>query len=364
MAKILVLSSFPAPYRTGVFKGLSEIYDTDVFFATDQDQNRSKDYFDKKEKFHYYVITDKADRIYFEKCTRHLEKYDLVLAYDWYLPYAIKVEFACIVKKIPYIINCDGAFLSSKRGIKDIVKGFFVSHASLCFAGGEFAKKYFLHYGAKESQITIHRFTSLHRENIIPAVIPDSKKKEIRKALGLCDKLTVLSVGQFIYRKGFDILLEAWKKIEPTEKQLVIIGGGDLRSEYERFLLKNNIENVVILDFVPFDQILLYYQASDVFALATREDVWGLIVNEAMANGLPVVISENCVAGQELIVHQENGIIVDNNSVKNWADALRSILGNKCLRDRFAERSLKTIRDWTIENVIEQHICDIDRLLN
>lgn len=48
MKKVLVLSSFPAPYRVAVFKGLSNYYNLDVFFGDDKDQNRNKEYFEKK----------------------------------------------------------------------------------------------------------------------------------------------------------------------------------------------------------------------------------------------------------------------------------------------------------------------------
>ena len=117
MKRVLILSSFPAPYRVDVFKGLADVFDVDVFFATHKDQNRSADYFTKKDVFKYYVITNAEDKRYFDKCINNIKKYDFVLAYDWYLGYALKVALKCILKKIPYVINCDGAFLPLESGI-------------------------------------------------------------------------------------------------------------------------------------------------------------------------------------------------------------------------------------------------------
>ena len=57
MKKILVLSSFPAPYRVDVFKGLSKYYKLDVFFAAMSDQDRDNEYFINKDIFPYYVLT-------------------------------------------------------------------------------------------------------------------------------------------------------------------------------------------------------------------------------------------------------------------------------------------------------------------
>lgn len=87
MAKILILSSFPAPYRVEVFKGIAEKYDVDVFFSTDKDQDRSKDFFAKKNEFRYYVMNEEDSQGYFKHCINNLKQYDLVLAYDWYLGY-------------------------------------------------------------------------------------------------------------------------------------------------------------------------------------------------------------------------------------------------------------------------------------
>ena len=99
-----------------------------------------------------------------------------------------------------------------------------------------------------------------------------------------------------------------------------------------------------------------YYRAADIFAFFTREDIWGLVVNEAMANGLPVVSTDRCIAAVELIRNGENGYVIPTEDVEAMSRAVNSILENPELRNKMAENALQKIREqYTIENMAEEH---------
>lgn len=353
--KILILGSFPAPYRVEVFNGIASQYDADIFFYTDKDQNRSKDYFVKKER--YFVLSCSDDKRIFNECLKNLRRYKLVIAYDWYLPFAVKVELMCIFYNIPYIINCDGAFLSDKvslkKSIKECFKSFFVKRAAKCWASGNYAKKYFLHYKAMECNIVKHNFTSLHTEDILTAPVKKFEKDELKKELGLSNKKMVLSIGQFIYRKGFDVLLKAWENMD-NDFQLVIIGGGEEKDNYLHLIREHNLQNVKLIDFKPKADIFKYYMASDIFVLPTREDIWGLVINEAMACGLPIVATNKCIAAMELI--KGNGIIVDPDSTEQLKNAIYKILTDEKLYLEFANNSVRLIQGNTVDAIYKSHI--------
>lgn len=363
--KILILSSFPAPYRIDVFKGLAKLFDVDMFFGTNKDQNRSKDYFILKGAFRYYVINNLEDEAYFKKCVKKLDTYDLVLAYDWYLPFAMRVEHKCITTHIPYIVNCDGAFIREPSNfigvIKDKIKQYFISNASKCFASGKYAQKYFEHYGAQPENIAIHNFTSLHEEDILAQPVSQREKKELRLELGLTNRKTVLSIGQFIYRKGFDTLLEAWGDLDKCY-QLVIIGGGEEKENYEGIIRNHNYENVKLIDFKPKEEISKFYKASDLFVLSTREDIWGLVINEAMACGLPVISTDRCIAALELVTDTA-GIITLVEDKEALYNAIRQILIDPKLHE-IGANNIQLMRQCTIRKIIEKHIDTINALLD
>lgn len=360
--KILVISSFPAPYRVDVFKEINKVYELDVFFETAKDQNRDAEWFAKKDDFVFNVLDNELSISKYHESLKNIKSYDAVLAYDFYLKYAIKAQTKCILHNVPYFVNCDGAFIN-KNIIKRVVKSFFISNAYGCFASGEFAKKYFMYYGAREDKIYKHNFTSLHREDILDKPLDATAKATIRGELGIENRKTAITVGQFIYRKGFDILLEAWKEIN-SDCQLIIIGGGELENTYKEYIKANNFRNVKVIGFQSKKQLLKYYKASDVFILPTREDIWGLVVNEAMACGLSIITTDRCIAGLELIEDGINGYIVPVGNVFVLRNRILDVVKNDEICNRMATNNIKKIQGNTIEGIAQKHIDVINKLLS
>lgn len=358
--KILVLSSFPAPYRVAVFAGLAEEYDLDVVFGTCSDQDRSKDWFISKSEFRYYIVTEDEGREKLKKCMQQIRTYDLVLAYDWYLPFALKIELLALLFKVPYVINCDGAFIG-KKNVKDLIKRFFVRNATACLASGVHAKEYYLNYGAKEANVFVHDFTSLTEADILAKPLSQDDKGEIKKRLGLADGVVVLSIGQFIHRKGFDLLLEAWKEVDNLG-QLVIVGGGSEKKKYEQFIKENGLKNVLLLDFMNKERVFEYYKACDLFVLPTREDIWGLVINEAMACGLPVITTDKCIAGLELL-NAERGLSIVKCDSKSILGSLKILLENQSLREKIGEQNLNNIIGKTYNNLIRQTLAVLHNIM-
>lgn len=356
--KILVISSYPAPYRVSVFRGLAEVYETEVFFEFIKDQSRSADWFVRDTRFH--ILCDADARKRFKFCLKHLKEYDLVLAYDYNNRNAMSLMFRCMVRQVPYCINCDGAFIHS-HWLKDRIKRLFISRAAACFASGEYAGRYFRHYGAKKERIYYHRFTSLSEEDICKSQASKEEKEHRKKSLGLTQERTVLTIGQFIPRKGIDILLKAWKTLDRTA-WLVIVGGGELEEEYMRIVEEEGFQHVILRGFMKKEEIFSYYRASDVFVLPTREDIWGLVINEAMACGLPVVATDRCIAAKELIQNDENGYVVPAENPQALRDALQKVLSDEGLRERMSVNNLKKINGCTIDAIVKKHIEVIDTL--
>ena len=97
-----------------------------------------------------------------------------------------------------------------------------------------------------------------------------------------------------------------------------------------------------------------YYKASDIFVLPTHADIWGLVINEAMSYGLPIVTTNNCGAGRELIVPGINGFLVD--TIKDLRTAIEYLVDNIDKRSDITENNLKKISTYTIENMVDIHL--------
>jgi glycosyltransferase involved in cell wall biosynthesis len=120
----------------------------------------------------------------------------------------------------------------------------------------------------------------------------------------------LLYVGQLIELKGIHLFLEAlarWKRRQPQRPhECWVVGEGPLRHELERSARSNDL-NVKFLGTVPFDDIFEIYGSAGIFVLPTLEETWGLVVNEALAAGLPVLGSPYSQAVEELVQDDVNG---------------------------------------------------------
>lgn len=185
--------------------------------------------------------------------------------------------------------------------------------------------------------------------------------EEIKRELGIKEDKVVLSVGRFIHTKGFDILPEAASNI--SRDVGIYIVGGEPTVEYLKIKAKYELRNVKFAGFKPKDDLKKYYEAADLFVLPTRKDIWGLVINEAMACGLPVITTERCIAGIELVKDNENGFIIPVEDAKQVAVKVEHILRDDTLRINMSRRSLEKIREYTIGNMVETHIKMLQNIL-
>ena len=365
MIKILIKNTIPAPYRANLFKILSKEFDTDIFYEKNSEQERNNKWIDNDTNYRYYFLNDINGKQYYNKQIKNIKKYDFVLLYEYSTKSSMKLMIKCIINKIPYFINCDGAIIKPNF-LKDKVKTFFIKRAKACLASGKSAEEYFLKYGAKKENIYFHNFTSLYEKDILNEPIKIERKKELKKDLEIKYKRNYIGVGSFIKRKGFDLIIEAIKDIENKDDNqfgFTIIGEGPELEFYKEKMREYKISNIDFIDFKLKDELFKYYDASDVFILPTREDIWGLVVNEAMSRGLPVITTDKCVAGIELIDNNKNGNIFKSESVEELYKLVKEY--NKKTDEelyKFGNNSIIKIKDYTIENIAKNHIKVIEKI--
>lgn len=136
------------------------------------------------------------------------------------------------------------------------------------------------------------------------------------------------------------------------EVQFLIIGGK--QSDIEQMIDHKLPDNVTTIDFMGKQELFEYYKAADLFVLPTREDVWGLVVNEAMACGLPVVTTNNCIAGLELVEDGVNGFLVDVNDPDGLAAGISKFTDSQqCIE--FGKNALSRVKGYTYKKMAERH---------
>jgi glycosyltransferase involved in cell wall biosynthesis len=255
-------------------------------------------------------------------------------------------------KKIPFILSTDGGFIAQESRIKYLIKRHFIGAANYWLSTGAAATDYLVHYGADREKIYIYPFTSLTENDLADGRrIGKLDKELLKEELGIRENKMVLAVGQFIYRKGMDILLRALPKMQ---KDFVIyIIGGTATEEYWSLLNEDDKQRVHFLNFMAKEELARYYRAADVFVLPTREDIWGLVINEALSYLVPCITTEKCGAGLALIEPGKNGMIIPVDDVDELTSAITEVStweGNQTKLN-----CLASIKEYSIENMAKRH---------
>jgi glycosyltransferase involved in cell wall biosynthesis len=173
---------------------------------------------------------------------------------------------------------------------------------------------------------------------------------EQRAALGLPDRY-VLACGRFVEKKNLERAIEAYAQYRTrteTPRALVIVGDGPRRGALqERVAALGLQEDVYFPGFCQYDELPPYYGWADAFIHASTHEQWGLVVNEAMAAGLPVLVSERCGCAPDLVADGENGVTFDPFDTDEIAEALGGIPTSESRRREMGRASRDRIRDWT-----------------
>ena len=168
-----------------------------------------------------------------------------------------------------------------------------------------------------------------------------------------------LYVGRITARKGIKTLLEACAILKNqgyVDYSLLIVGKGDQREELETFIkLYDFEEQVTWAGWVEYGNLGAYFQQADIFVFPTFEDVWGMVVPEAMVLGKPVLCSKGA-ASCELIMSGENGYIFDPSSDQELAEKMQIFIDNPDLIESMGERSRQIISQKTPETAAKAYV--------
>lgn len=361
--RVLFLTNCPSPYRVAFFNELSKYCDLTVLFEMQQAKNRSSEWkSDEQYQFHGVYLKSlfqKQEGAFCPEITKYIYEFrkDIIIVGGYSTPTGMYSIIYMKIHHIPFILNSDGGLIKQDSFLKRKIKIYFIGAASYWLSTGANCTKYLIHYGANVDRIYEYPFTSI-RENEIGSVSTEQKQL-LRAKHGIEEGKVILFVGSFIYRKGLDILLAACKDIEDTA--VVLVGGNDI----SEFVPTTDIDykcHIYIEGFKTGSEIKEYYQMADVFVLPTREDIWGLVVNEAMAVGLPVITTDQCGAGVELIQDGANGYVVSTDDVTELLKKIRKILNDTNLTDYMKRQNIERIKHYTIEQMALQHESILEKI--
>lgn len=360
--RVLFLTYIPSPYRVDFFNEFGKQCELTVVFekasASHRDESWRRFRFDN---FKGIVLSEskkgQGPNFGVIKYIKD-KKYDEIIVHNVSTPTGMLAVQYMKSHHIKYWIESDGGFAKSGKGFKECVKRHFIKGAKGYFSTCIESDKYLTIYGAESDKIYRYPFTSLKKGDALQTPLDKNSKKKIRRELDIKEEYMVISVGRFSYLggygKGYDVLMKA---AEGISKDIgIYIIGDEPTQEFVDLKKSYNLTNVHFIGFKSKVELREYYLAADLFVLMTISDVWGLVINEAMSLGLPIITTYMCGAGLELVEDNKNGFLVNVGDVGTLKENLESILYDENLRNRMSSESIRKISHFTYFDMVMAHM--------
>jgi 1,2-diacylglycerol 3-alpha-glucosyltransferase len=365
--RLIILTEIISPYRIPLFNALAQHAEMDlhVIFLAETDPDLRQWQIHKEEiQFSFEILPS---------WRRRVGRYNALL--NWGVGVALS-------KATPDVILCGGYnyvaswqallwarnrktpfFLWSESNVQDMRRG----HAVVEFLKMEFLKKCSGFVVPGRSALEYLRAHKVDEDAIFTApnavdndfflAAAASARRDAakwRRELALPARY-FLFVGRLVREKGGFELLSAYAKLDESMRQqigLVLVGDGACRQQLESQASSITPGEVRFAGFAQRDRLAIYYALSEMLILPTYTDTWGLVVNEAMACGLPVIVSQVAGCAADLVKENWNGLLVTPKDVSSLTSAMRSLADQPDLRASMGANSMQRIsvyspKEWS-----------------
>jgi glycosyltransferase involved in cell wall biosynthesis len=267
------------------------------------------------------------------------------------------VLFYCKINSIKIILSNEStADDHARNGWKEFFKSLIIKQFDGYFNFGTLSKNYLLSLGAKAKKMLVNRNCVDNKalRDIYQKCLPQRTEKQ--KKLNLASK-NFIFVGRLIEYKNLFHFIEAFGMATTKTKNewgIIILGDGEQKEDLQRFVFEKNIQNLSFQKGVSWQQVPEYLALSDVLVLPSYSEPWGLVVNEAMACGLPVMVSEKCGCAVDLVKNGENGFVFSPNNIDQLTGLLLKFINQEVDFEKMGRVSKQIIQEYSPENVAKE----------
>lgn len=274
------------------------------------------------------------------------KNFDLVIGFGYSSLTNMIAQLKSRIKKIPYIL-WTGAKEDNEVG-RDIItrklKHYMNRSADFCLASSTLTAEYMQMYGVPEERIA----------HALYAIDNDAFEKRLRSVAGSQLNIRqkygvpksckiVLCVSRIIDYKCIDVLIKTWKDISRHGWRLIIAGDGPDFEKNRKLVKELCLNSIHLLGNVAHKTIHELYAIADLFVLPSAGDIWGLVINEAMLAGLPIVTTYMVGAHRDMVEEGRNGFVVTPRDQHELAIALDRVMADDAVRKRMSTRSKEIV---------------------
>lgn len=292
--KVLYISNIEVPYRTKFFNLLGERCDLTVLYEREQSSNRDATWA-KSEKSMYKKeflsgINHGREKAFSFKILKYvLGDYDRIIIGCFNNPVQMLAILAMRIVRKDYYVNIDGKMFDTGNTVKRMLRRFSVRGAKGYFCAGERVSKYLRDFVGDNKPIYSYLLSSMDEKELL----------EIDRISPVVRNNKILVIGQYEDYKGLDVAAGAAAKTPSYEYSFV--GMGQKAERFTEFISKENIQNVEVVPFLQKDDLAQLYRTYGILMLPSRQECWGLVINEAAAYGMPIVSTWGSGAAEEFL---------------------------------------------------------------
>jgi len=337
----IIITNLPAFYKINLFNRISNHEKIFVIFTGNTAEIRNNDFFKQNLiKFNFIDLKNKSSVYCFFFMVKLFmsAKYNQLIIGGWDEPLLWMASVLSKKKKNSVIVE-SSIYESKIHGIKSIVKKLFLKRISKAYASGNSQVRLLQ---ALKFKGLIIKTKGVGIFNIHPQPYFEERNKVIN----------FLYVGRLSKEKNLEKLIKVFKEL--PELVLHIIGFGP----DEEYLKSIASENIKFHGAVKNTELHKFYKLYDVFILPSIAEPWGLVVEEALNNGMPVIISNKVGCGDEIVIDGNNGLIFkveDENDMKVAVIKIRNLHLYNHLRRNVSEMNFEETAKRQIEVYLEKN---------
>lgn len=376
--RLAVLASHAVQYQAPLFRALAEHgdVDLDVFFfrswGVDEYQDEGfgtsfswdvpllhgyRTHFPKNLSLvpgstHFFGAVN--PQVFLQFLANH---FDAVLIQGWALASYWFGWLGALIWRVPVLLRCEANQLTEKVGprnaIRRAVLRVFFRGVDAFLSIGTLNERFYRSLGIPDRKLFLAPYAVDNRRFRDRSQCWLGRRRELRKRYGVpLDRPVVLFCGKLTARKRPADLLAAARCCS-LPVCVVFVGDGPLRREIEELVDQSEISDIRLLGFRNQSELPDCYALADVFVLPSVTDTWGLVLNEAMACGLPVVASEGVAAATDLVHEGVNGYTYPVGNVDMLADRLGAVLADQATTRAMGAASREIIARWSIDEAVK-----------
>lgn len=352
--RVIYITNTEVPYRVRFFNELNKQVELTVMYERKSSKNRDKKWAGSEDicyrtKYLNGIKIKNENAFSFGILSALSSKYDTVVVGCVNSPVQMFLMLIMRLFKKKFVLNLDGEIFLGDGGIKNKLKRFFLSSADAYLVAG------------KNASASVRKISE--KKPVCPYPFSSLSKAELKEnaSASLSRNGKILVVGQYFDYKGMDVALEAAK--HDPKNQYVFVGMG---GRTELFISEQNadtVKNVEIIPFLQKDELYKLYKSSTMLVLPSRQECWGLVINEAASFGTPIVSTWGSGSAVEFLKEDYPQYLAKSSDSESLLCAIK-VLQNASLEERskYSEFLKQKAQKYSIENCVKAHIEAFDAL--